>query len=260
MDARHRLFEAAAGVGLVGRPPDRLHAGRHSRGPHAGRQAVWAGRAADPLRYDREHALRGRHGDPVSSAHNVTRANDFRALAALLRNFFSFFRQAGEGVGGPGRRSDPGTGGGDGSRSGSGSPRPAGALAAMTPRRASAPPGAAPPFRFALRGGQNQQKRNESFAKRNQRFREACCKSLKSLGREIRHFAISFIFNALAAISFRPFSRGRAPARRSTPLGRPVDGRIAPGLAAERPDMGALSPFAHHSRPFLEKGIYLFHF
>jgi hypothetical protein len=38
----------------------------------------------------------------------------------------------------------------------------------------------------ALRGGQNQQKRNESFAKRNQRFREACCKSLKSLGREIK--------------------------------------------------------------------------
>ena len=240
MDARHRLFEAAAGVGLVRLPPDRPHAGRHSRGPSAGRRAVWAGRAADPLRYDREHALRGRHGDPVSSAHNVTRANDFRALAALLRNFFCFVRQAGEGVGGPGRRGDPGTGGGDGSRSGSGSSRPAGALAAMTPRRASAPPSAARPFRFALRGGQNQQKRNESFAKRNQRFREARCKSLKSLGREIRHFARSFIFNALAAISFRPFSRGARPGQKVHAARAPSDGRIAPGLAAERPDMGGL--------------------
>jgi hypothetical protein len=61
------------------------------------------------------------------------------------------------------------------------------------------------PLRFAPRGGQKQPKRNDSFRKRNQRFREACRKVLKSLGREISDFAGSFVFNTLIAISFRAF-------------------------------------------------------
>ena len=43
------------------------------------------------------------------------------------------------------------------------------------------------------------------FAKRNERFREAGHKPLKSLGREMSDFAISFVFKALSPLSFRAF-------------------------------------------------------
>ncbi len=55
------------------------------------------------------------------------------------------------------------------------------------------------------------------FAKRNERFREAGHKPLKSLGHEMSDFAISFVFKALSPLSFRAFLapalvRGRARA------------------------------------------------
>ena len=70
--------------------------------------------------------------------------------------------------------------------------------------------------RFAPRGGQNEQNETPGFAKRNERFREAGHKPLKSLGREMSDFVISFVFKALSPLSFRAFL---APALRG-PGGR----------------------------------------
>jgi hypothetical protein len=48
-------------------------------------------------------------------------------------------------------------------------------------------------------------KRKKYFAKRNETFRNAARKSLKSLRAPNQHFAVSFVFNGLTSFSFRAF-------------------------------------------------------
>src|SRR5580693_5037150 len=66
------------------------------------------------------------------------------------------------------------------------------------------------PLRFGRREAQKQRKRKESFAKRNQTFRDAGREPLRSLGTKSGDFAGSFIFNELTLVSFRALSIQKA--------------------------------------------------
>jgi hypothetical protein len=72
---------------------------------------------------------------------------------------------------------------------------------------------------------QNQQKRKERFDKRNESFRSAGRKALKSLWAPNQHFAELFVFNGLTAFSFRAVAASDCHARES---GHP--GRLSPRL------------------------------
>src|SRR5580692_3483244 len=78
----------------------------------------------------------------------------------------------------------------------------------------SAAPSQPVPFRASIRpkGRENE---NEPFAKRNESFRSAGRKSLKSLWVPNQHFAGLFVFNGLTAFSFRAVfkwsSRSQSP-------------------------------------------------
>jgi hypothetical protein len=78
------------------------------------------------------------------------------------------------------------------------------------------------PLRFVSCAGQaqNQQKRKERFAKRNESFRGAGRKALKSLWASNQHFAKLFVFNGLTAFSFRVVAASGCHARESGHLGR----------------------------------------
>jgi hypothetical protein len=73
--------------------------------------------------------------------------------------------------------------------------------------------GATGGFALRLEAAKNGENETPGFAKRNERFREAGHKPLKSLGREMSDFAISFVFKALSPLSFRAVSRARAGPR-----------------------------------------------
>jgi hypothetical protein len=62
------------------------------------------------------------------------------------------------------------------------------------------------PFRFGRGRGQNRENERIHFAKRNEAFRFAGHKSLKSLRAANHDFAGSFVFNGLSAVSFLVFS------------------------------------------------------
>jgi hypothetical protein len=95
-------------------------------------------------------------------------------LSALSRNFFSSFKRN------PEARHLP--------------------ILAPWSRRMAA---ATAPFRSLRRRPKKERKRNESFAKRNERFRTTTRKSLKTLAAKCSHFAGLFVFNDLTAVSFR---------------------------------------------------------
>jgi hypothetical protein len=61
------------------------------------------------------------------------------------------------------------------------------------------------PFRFGHHEAKNSENERIRFAKRNEGFRIAGRKSLKSLAAANHDFAGSFVFNGLSAISFRGF-------------------------------------------------------
>jgi hypothetical protein len=63
------------------------------------------------------------------------------------------------------------------------------------------------PFRFGRGRGQNRENERIHFAKRNEAFRLAGHKLLKSSRATNHGFAGSFVFNGLSAVSFRRFSR-----------------------------------------------------
>jgi hypothetical protein len=62
-----------------------------------------------------------------------------------------------------------------------------------------------PPFRFGHHEAKNSENEGIRFAKRNEGFRIAGRKPLKSLGAANHDFAGSFVFKGLSAISFRGF-------------------------------------------------------
>jgi hypothetical protein len=61
------------------------------------------------------------------------------------------------------------------------------------------------PFRFGRVRRQNRENERLHFTKRNEAFRFAGHKSLKSLRAANHDFAGSFVFNGLSAVSFRSF-------------------------------------------------------
>ena len=61
------------------------------------------------------------------------------------------------------------------------------------------------PFRFGRGRGQNRENERIHFAKRNEAFRLAGHKLLKSSRATNHGFAGSFVFNGLSAVSFRRF-------------------------------------------------------
>jgi hypothetical protein len=61
------------------------------------------------------------------------------------------------------------------------------------------------PFRFRDERGQKSESERIRFAKRNEAFRFAGRKPLKSLCAANHDFAGSFVFNGLSAVSFRDF-------------------------------------------------------
>jgi hypothetical protein len=78
------------------------------------------------------------------------------------------------------------------------------------------------PLRFGpRRGGKTSKSERIPFAERNERFRDAGRKSLRSLGCEIGHFAELFVFNGLSPFSFRP-NRKRHPGHMKTAAGLAV--------------------------------------
>jgi hypothetical protein len=64
------------------------------------------------------------------------------------------------------------------------------------------------PFRFGRGRGQNRENERIHFAKRNEAFRLAGHKRLKSLRAANHDFAGPFVFNGLSAVSFAVFSHG----------------------------------------------------
>ena len=70
-------------------------------------------------------------------------------------------------------------------------------------------------------------KTKQIFAKRNERFRNAGCNSLKSLGAPNHHFAELFVFNHLTVISFRAFSKSALPTQKGLSPANPHQPRPA---------------------------------
>jgi hypothetical protein len=70
-------------------------------------------------------------------------------------------------------------------------------------------------FVSRLCGAQNRQKQSEYLASRNESFRMPRRKLLKSLGALNQHFAGSFVFKGLTAISFRRFQHTASPGRQA---------------------------------------------
>jgi hypothetical protein len=130
----------------------------------------------------------GSAGARAPGAHKFTRANDFKRLTALSRNFAVdptvFSRQRGAGD----------------------------ALSSVSGR-----PERLSHFASCAEAAQDKQKRNESFARRNEMFRNAGRKSLASLCAPNQHFAALFVFKGLTPFSFRAFSKGLFPTQKSPP-------------------------------------------
>jgi hypothetical protein len=82
----------------------------------------------------------------------------------------------------------------------------------------SAAPSQPVPFRASIRpkGRENE---NEPFAKRNESFRSAGRKALKSLWVPNQHFAGLFVFNGLTAFSFRAVFKWSSLSQSQAPTG-----------------------------------------